>query len=120
MHEVLVAELKDELCRVTHNSQDEGYLEIDDMQKQIEEEFEMEDREDFYEGRDKFIQVKEIAEEMKKKARDSEEDVERKVESEIEEEIELEDSACESDWETSKDENSHEHGDSLGKIFDGQ
>ena len=120
MHETLVAELKDELCRAACNSKDEGYLEFDDTQKQIEEEFEIEDREEFYEGRDKFAQVKEIAEEMKKKARDEEEDSERKAESEIEEEIELEDSACESDWENSEDENVHECGDSLGKMLDGQ
>ena len=85
MHETLVSELKDEMCRVMYNSKEENYLEVDDMQKQIEENFEMEDTEEFYEGRDKFIQVKEIVEEMKKKARDSEEDAELKVELEREE-----------------------------------
>ena len=70
----------------------------------------MEDVEAFYEELDEFIQVKAIEEEMKKKAIDREEDVERKVEFEREEEIELEDSACESDWENSEDENEHEHG----------
>ena len=73
----------------------------------------------FYEERDEFIQVKEIAEEMKKKARNSEEEVQRKVESEREEEIELEDSVCESDWENSEYENECEHGESLVKIVDG-
>ena len=79
----------------------------------------MEDAEDFFEERDKLIQVKEITEEMKKKARDREEDVERIVELEREEEIELEAIACESDWENSEDENECKHGESLGKIFDG-
>ena len=56
---------KKELCRVTCNSQDECCLEVEDMHKQIEEEFEMEDRDKFYEGREKFIQVRETVEVMK-------------------------------------------------------
>ena len=120
MCEILVSELKDELCRALHNSQEEECFEVDEIRKQVEEAFEMDDAEEFYEERDKHIQVKEIAEEMKKKARDNEEDVESKVELEREEKIELEDSAHESDWEKSEDENEHECGDSLDKIFDGQ
>jgi len=42
MHETLVSELKDELCRVTHNIEEEGYLEVYCTQKQIEEEFDIE------------------------------------------------------------------------------
>ena len=57
---------------------------------------------------------------MKKKAKHRQEEVERKVEVEREEKIELEDCASESDWENSEDENEHECGDSLGKVFDGK
>ena len=70
---MLVDKLKEELCRVTCNSQDDCYLEVTDMQKQIEREFDVEDREEFYEGREKFIQVREIVEIMKQNAKNSEE-----------------------------------------------
>ena len=46
-YEMLVDELKEELCRVTHNSQDECCLEVEDAKKQIEEEFDMEDKANF-------------------------------------------------------------------------
>ena len=107
MHETVVSELKDELRRVTHNSQEEAHLEVDDMHEQIEDEFDIEAIEDCYEG--DFIQMKEIAEELKKKAKDREEEEECKVELEREEEIEIEDSVCESDWDKSEVENEHEH-----------
>ena len=119
-HETLVSELKDELCRATCDSPEEHYLEVDDTQKQTEEEFEMEDTEEFHEGRENCVQVKEIAEEMKNKARDSEEDAERKVDLEREEQIELEDSARESDWENSEDENECERRCLLSTVLDGQ
>ena len=59
-----------------HDIQDECCLEVEDTQKQIEKEFDMEDRDEFYEGREKFIQVREIVDVMKKKAKDSEENLE--------------------------------------------
>ena len=71
MCEMLVDELKEELCRVTCNSQDECFLEVEDTQKQIEEEFDVEDRDEFYEGLERFIQVREIVKAIKKKAKDS-------------------------------------------------
>ena len=36
MHDVLVDNLKDDLCRVTHNSKDEVYLAVEDTMKNIE------------------------------------------------------------------------------------
>ena len=125
MYEKLVSELKEESCKVTFNSQEEecesqeeACLEVDSMHEIIEDAFNVEAIKDCYEG--KFIQVKEIAEELKKKVKHREEEVERKAEVEREEESELEDCASESDWENSEDENEYEYGESLGKLFDGQ
>ena len=78
MGEILVSELKNELCRVACDSQEEACFEVDDMYKQIEDAFNIEAIEDCYEW--DFIQVKEISEEVKKKAKDREEEVRRKVE----------------------------------------
>ena len=95
-------------------------MEVEDAQKHIEEELELEDREEFYEGREKFVQVKEIVEATKKKARDSAEDLEIEVESESEDEIEEEDSEHESDSENSEDENAHEIKEATRRLHDGQ
>ena len=86
VHGMLVDEPKEEICRATRNSQDECCLEVDDTQKQVEEEFDMEDRDEFCEGREKFIQVREVVEVMKKKAKDSEENLESEAKSEREDE----------------------------------
>ena len=83
MCETLVSELKDELYRVTCNSQEEAGLEVDGVHKQVEDEFDVEDTEDAHEG--DFIQVKEVTEEFKKKVKDREEEEECKVELEREE-----------------------------------
>ena len=48
----------------------------------------MEDRDKFYKWREKFIQVREILEVMKKKAKDNDENLESEVKSDSEEEIE--------------------------------
>ena len=49
VHEVLVKNLDDELCRVTHNSQEECYLEVEDMKETIDKEFYLEIREKCFE-----------------------------------------------------------------------
>ena len=50
MCETLVDNLKDEICRVTHNSRDENYLEVEDVKKNIEKEFYLDVREEYFEG----------------------------------------------------------------------
>ena len=65
--ETLVSELKDELCRVTCNIQEEEHLEVDDVHEQTEDEFDMEAIEDCYEG--DFIQVKKNSRRNKKESK---------------------------------------------------
>ena len=79
----------------------------------------MEDRDEFYEGREKFIQVREIVEVMKKKAKDSDENLEREEKSESEDEIEEEDSKCESDSENSADDDVCEMKEAMCRLHDG-
>ena len=62
MHKTLMDNLKEELCRVTHNSKDECYLEVEDTMKNIELEFYVDVREDGFEGREKIAETKEIVE----------------------------------------------------------
>ena len=72
MHEELIDNLKDELCRVTCNSQDECYLEVDGTKNKIDKEFYLDIREEFFEGREKNVGVKEIEAVMSTKERDKE------------------------------------------------
>ena len=49
IHEVLVDNLKDELCRATRNSQDECCLEVEDTKNKIDKEFYLDIREECFE-----------------------------------------------------------------------
>ena len=80
----------------------------------------MEDREEFYEGREKFVQVREIVEVMKKKAKDSEENLESEVKPESEDEIEEEYSEHESESENSENENVCEMKAAMCRFHEGQ
>ena len=46
MHEELVDNLKDELCRVMCNGQDEHYLEVEDIKNKIDKELYLDIREE--------------------------------------------------------------------------
>ena len=77
-HETLVDNLKDELCRVTCNSQDEHYLEVEDVKKNIDKEFYLDVKEEHFEGREKISEredvcktKKEIGQEMETEPVDS-------------------------------------------------
>ena len=54
----LVQNLKDELCRVTCNSQDEFCLEVEDMKEKIDKEFCLEIRQECFEEREKNGEAK--------------------------------------------------------------
>ena len=71
-HEELVDNLKNELCRSTHNSRDECYLEPEDKKNKIDKEFYLDTREECFEGREKNVEVKEIEAAMNAKERDKE------------------------------------------------
>ena len=125
MHEILVSELKEELGvemfknqEEEYESQEEANLGIDNMHEIIENAFDVEALKDCYVGG--FVKGKDIREELKKKAKCEEEEVERKLAVEREEQSELDDCASESEWDSSEDENEHEHGVSFGELFDGQ
>ena len=66
IHEMLVDNLKQELCRVTPNSQDECYLEVEDIKNNIDKEFYLDIKEEHFEGREKVCK-REDAYEMKNK-----------------------------------------------------
>ena len=51
---MLVEDLKDELCRVMCNSQEECYLEVEDIKNNIGKEFYLEIKEEYFEGREKI------------------------------------------------------------------
>ena len=71
-HETLLENLKDELFRVMHDNEDEDCLEVEDTMKNIEKEFYLDVREEYFEGRKKIVEAKEIVEVMKTKEREGE------------------------------------------------
>ena len=70
MCETLVEKLKDEFCRAMCNSKDEHYSEFEDTMKNIEKEFYLDVREEYFEGLEQIVEAKEIIEVMKMKERD--------------------------------------------------
>ena len=124
MHERMVSELKKELFNMTFKrdeeefeSHEEACLAIDNMGEIIDERCVIETMKRCYaEG---CIKGKDVAERMKKKMKSKEEEVEQTLKEKREEESEFDDFSSESDWGSSGEENEHEHGESLGKLFDG-
>ena len=134
VREMLVSELKDDLCCSTEKSEDEDY-EFDEKahevmennRKCIDKKCNIEHMKRGYTGG--RIKGQEIAEIMSAKLKSKEAEVEkilkdkRKEESAVndkrEEESEEDDSSSYSELDSSDDESEHEYGDSFDKLFDG-
>ena len=78
----------------------------------------MRDRDDFYQGRENFVQMREIVDVMKKKAKDSEENLESEAKIEREDKIEEEDSEHESESDNTENENVHEMKEVMCRLHD--
>ena len=63
-YELLVDEFKDELYRIRYESQDECYLDVEEIRKEIDKEF-LKDVRDAYVEKHKNVKLKEIKEEEK-------------------------------------------------------
>ena len=51
-HEVLVEQLKDELCKVAHEKQEEACFEVEDTENKINEKFKLDDRKEYFDEHD--------------------------------------------------------------------
>ena len=132
MYEMLVDNLKDELFRVMHNCKDDYYLEVEDIMKNIDKEFYLDVKEEYFEGLEKIVKAKEIAEVMKTKERDkiiiierdkrlekSKDEKEREEELESDEFVEIEEMEDSGEERESEEECEYENEDLLYRLCDG-
>ena len=132
MRETLVDNLKDELCRTTHNSKDECHLELEDIMKNVEKENYWDVREGCFERREKIVEAKEIVEVVKMKERDkkatserdekfeeSEDDKEREEDTESAEIAEIEEMEESEEDKESEEEHECENEDSSCRLHGG-
>ena len=101
--EELVEKLKNELCSMVHENQEEGYLEVKNMRKKIDDEFKLDVRDECFEESDKD--------------EESEKDMQRYDEVEIEDMVESEE---EKQHGESEEKEESENGDFLFTMFDAQ
>ena len=93
-HELLVDKSKDELCRIKHESQDEWYLDVDKIRKEIDKELVENARDECFE-KHMNLKLKEIEKEEKHEIGDEKEVENEEVDNcDEQSEVESEDLLC--------------------------